>query len=151
MPTPSVKNVAGCPHGFWLPPDHFGEEAEIVVRQRVDAYLDVESVVDWARLQIHAWWTIAATFAPGAMVRSIDETGLPNVEAAPDPRTSASRHPLGDFWPLDDEQVAKVARCQTTYSYSVPAVGPEFYDVTRIDRQCALPATETGSCVIHAL
>lgn len=151
MPTPSVKNEAGCPHGFWLPPIHLGEEAEGLMRERTDRPLDAESVVAWARVQIRAWWEIAAMFAPRAAVCAIDETGLPDVEGASDHRVQPSDHPLGDIWPLDHEQVAKVKRCQATYTHLVTSPGPDFHEVVGIGivRQCVLPATKTGKCQIH--
>jgi hypothetical protein len=149
MPTPSVKCDAGCPNGFWLPPARLDDRALMVIRERMTADLDAEDVVSWARVQLGAWWSIAASFAPGASVSEIDESGRPILSGGMLPPATPSDDPLGDIWETDAPLVAKVMRCDASYVYSVPALDDNHYDVVGIDRGCVLPATVDGRCRFH--
>lgn len=82
-PSPSGKSDAGWPDEVWHPQGEFDEAALDRIRSRtIDPTRGEDSVV-WARLTIAAWWSLAATFCPGATVVDILGDGQPVTDLPP--------------------------------------------------------------------
>lgn len=82
-PTPTVKTDAGCPDELWHPPAELDEGALDRIRSRTINSDRADVTSAWAGVALEAWWSLAATFCPGATVVDILGDGQPVTDLPP--------------------------------------------------------------------